>query len=160
LTDPRSGVYSFDYDAEGRLIRATDPAQGSLDLTFARADSSWSVDQASNLGRTDGLEVQIPSTDGETSTSLSPDQRLFRKATDSAGISMELREGKDESYSAQTADGMRAVTALSADPLLGELAQFADFAKLTTPGGLEQVATTSNTKVPESPESKNAASWT
>ena len=138
LTDPRSGTYEFDYDNDGRLSRVADPAGGSLALTYTElaGGSGWKVRQQTAMGRTSQVEVFLPPEDASLATPLGADDRMLRVYTDAAGLATELRESRAARATARAADGTTSEATLAPDPVLKDLAPYAELGMTTTPGGL------------------------
>ncbi|MFN7942390.1 MAG: RHS repeat-associated core domain-containing protein [Thermoanaerobaculia bacterium] len=134
IKDAKNQIYSFQYDAGGRLTRAEDPAGGSRELSF----------QGTELGR----YVEMETAEGlssRTTLEFRKNGDLHEIVRDASGIEVELLRKRDGSQTITYADDTEVSTSKAPDPRLGALAPFVDKSTIKTPVG-HRTSTTTRSK--------------
>ncbi len=124
MTDPRGGLYQFNYDSDGRLVRDADPAGGSKALAQFSTPTGYGVSVTDALARKTTYAVS-PASGGSN-----------RVITLPSGLSVSELVGDDYSFSAVPPDGTNLSVTTQPDPRFGALAPEAASARISLPSGL------------------------
>ena len=130
LIDPRGGVSKFAYDADGRLIRDENAAQGVTTLKRTTLTDGYKVEVQSPLSRTTTYEVQNLS-DGE----------VLRARTEPSGARTETYLRPDGSQLTFFPDGSTIERIDMPDPRWGMLASLPQTVTMTLPDGITATQT-------------------
>ncbi len=134
LKDPKGAIYTFAYDAQGRLSRVQDPAQGSLALQFqAIAGGGYSVALSSAMSRDSKVQVTFPATGG-----------IQKTATDTAGLVTTGVLKPNGSVTITSPDQTLVEIDKTSDPRLGAQSPYVKTVTVTTPVNRLVYSATSN----------------
>jgi len=108
MTNPRGGVTDFEYDADGRLTRDNDAADGFLTLTRTSTPDGFSVVTETAESRVTQFNVGSPGAGGQTRANTWP-----------SGLSTQVQSAEAGTTSIQRPDNTLSVTTLTPDPRFG-----------------------------------------
>jgi RHS repeat-associated protein len=140
VTWPRGNSNTFTYDNDGRLIKDSDSANGSLTLARTDSGTGYAVNVTTALSRTTTYQVTRTVTGTQTRTNVLP-----------GGLTNETVSNADGTYSSRALDGTRITTTLGPDPRWGMLSPLTANAQLQTPDGLSLTMASTRTATLSNP---------
>ncbi len=140
VTWPRGNSNTFTYDNDGRLIKDSDSANGSLTLARTASADGYAVNVTTALSRTTTYQVTRTVTGTQTRTNVLP-----------GGLTNEAMSNADGTYSSRALDGTRITSTLGPDPRWGMLSPLTAKAQLQTPDGLSLTVASTRTATLSNP---------
>lgn len=140
VTWPRGNSNTFTYDSDGRLIKDSDSANGSLTLARTDTANGYNVAVTTALSRTTAYQVTRTVTGTQTRTNVLP-----------GGLTNETVSNANGTYSSRALDGTRITSTLGPDPRWGMLSPLTAKAQLQTPDGLSLTMASTRTAALSTP---------
>lgn len=132
LERPGQRVHRYGYDQIGRLVSDEDPEGGVRYLTRSDSVDTYEIAFETPEGRRTRYGVDAPA-----------DLDTEQYTLDPAGLSSSTTHGRNGTQTSLRPDGTTVYMRQGADPRFGMLAPRPDTIRVTTPGGLDALITTS-----------------